>query len=63
MLMDISFGGAIVAGLLSFLSPCILPIVPFYLCYMAGISMSDLQGQDEIPARTHRRLIFASICA
>jgi len=62
MLMDITFGGAVVAGLLSFFSPCILPIVPFYLCYMAGISMSDLQGHDDIPAKTHRKLILASIC-
>jgi len=62
MLMDITFGGAVVAGLLSFFSPCILPIVPFYLCYMAGISMSDLQSHDEIPANTHRKLILASIC-
>ena len=62
MLLDISFGGAVVAGLLSFFSPCILPIVPFYLCYMAGISMSDLQGHDDIPGSTHRKLIFASIC-
>ena len=58
---DISFSGAILAGLLSFLSPCILPMVPFYLCYMAGIGMADLQGNEEIPAKTHRKLIFASI--
>lgn len=62
MLMDISFGGAVIAGLLSFFSPCILPIVPFYLCYMAGISMSDLQDNDELPAGTHKKLILASIC-
>lgn len=62
MFLDITFGGAIVAGLLSFLSPCILPMVPFYLCYMAGISMSALQGRDDIPASTHRKLILASIC-
>jgi cytochrome c-type biogenesis protein len=60
-MLDITFGGAVVAGLLSFFSPCILPIVPFYLCYMAGISMSDLQDEREIPVKTHRRLIFASI--
>jgi cytochrome c-type biogenesis protein len=29
--LDISFGGAALAGILSFLSPCILPMVPFYL--------------------------------
>jgi cytochrome c-type biogenesis protein len=61
-MLDITFGGAIIAGLLSFLSPCILPMVPFYLCYMAGISMNDLQGKDDIPPSTHRKLILASIC-
>ncbi len=61
-MLDITYGGAIIAGLLSFLSPCILPIVPFYLCYMAGISMSELQGKTDIPSSTHRKLIFASIC-
>lgn len=35
---------AVVAGLLSFLSPCVLPIVPPYLAYMGGISMSEMQG-------------------
>ncbi|ARE39188.1 hypothetical protein RGUI_1047 [Rhodovulum sp. P5] len=33
---------ALAAGLLSFLSPCVLPIVPPYLAYMGGISMGDL---------------------
>ncbi|MGB0660269.1 MAG: cytochrome c biogenesis CcdA family protein [Mangrovicoccus sp.] len=33
---------ALVAGLLSFLSPCVLPIVPPYLAYMSGISVSDM---------------------
>jgi cytochrome c-type biogenesis protein len=61
-MLDVTFGGAVVAGLLSFLSPCILPMVPFYLCYMAGISMNDLKGADDIPAHTHRKLILASIC-
>jgi cytochrome c-type biogenesis protein len=34
---------AALAGLLSFLSPCVLPIVPPYLAYMGGISMSELR--------------------
>ena len=29
MLFDMSYGGALLAGLLSFLSPCVLPMVPF----------------------------------
>lgn len=35
---------ALVAGVLSFLSPCVLPIVPPYLAYMGGISVRDLNA-------------------
>lgn len=35
---------ALAAGLLSFLSPCVLPIVPPYLAYMGGVSVRDLNG-------------------
>lgn len=34
---------ALAAGLLSFLSPCVLPIVPPYLAYMGGVSVSDMK--------------------
>ncbi|WP_102224518.1 cytochrome c biogenesis CcdA family protein [Acidimangrovimonas sediminis] len=37
---------ALMAGVLSFLSPCVLPIVPPYLAYMGGISVTELQGRD-----------------
>ena len=44
---------ALFAGLLSFLSPCVLPIVPPYLAYMSGISMGDLrQGRSALLAAT-----------
>jgi cytochrome c-type biogenesis protein len=39
---------ALVAGLLSFLSPCVLPIVPPYLAYMGGISMAELRGDGGV---------------
>lgn len=35
---------ALLAGVVSFLSPCVLPIVPPYLAYMSGVSISDMQG-------------------
>ena len=35
---------AVLAGLLSFLSPCVLPIVPPYLAYMGGVSMTEMAG-------------------
>ena len=46
---DVGYGAAAFAGLLSFLSPCILPIVPFYLCYIAGISFETLTDEDVTP--------------
>ncbi|WP_095588963.1 cytochrome c biogenesis CcdA family protein [Actibacterium ureilyticum] len=60
-MLDISFGGAALAGILSFLSPCILPMVPFYLCYMAGISMTELRGDDTIAPGAQRRLVLSAV--
>ncbi|MBM7067892.1 cytochrome c biogenesis CcdA family protein [Actibacterium sp. 188UL27-1] len=37
---------ALMAGIISFLSPCVLPIVPPYLAYMGGVSMSDMQDSQ-----------------
>jgi cytochrome c-type biogenesis protein len=36
---------AFVAGLLSFLSPCVLPLIPSYMTYITGLSFSDLQAE------------------
>jgi cytochrome c-type biogenesis protein len=59
--MDVSYGGALVAGLLSFVSPCVLPLVPPYLCYLAGVSLDQLTGEaSEGVAR--RRIVFSALC-
>ena len=42
--MDVTFASALLAGAISFLSPCVLPLVPPYLCYMAGVSMDDFRA-------------------
>ena len=60
-MFDVSYLGALVAGLLSFLSPCILPIVPFYLSYLAGAGMAAIQGDEPLPPDVQRRAIIASI--
>jgi len=60
-MLDISFAGAALAGLLSFFTPCILPMVPFYLCYMAGISMSELQKDGDIAPGAQKRLVLSAI--
>ncbi|MGY9046391.1 MAG: cytochrome c biogenesis CcdA family protein [Rhodobacterales bacterium] len=35
---------ALLAGIVSFLSPCVLPIVPPYLAFMSGVSVAEMQG-------------------
>jgi cytochrome c-type biogenesis protein len=55
---DVSLAGAFLAGLVSFLSPCVLPLVPGYISMLSGIGMEQLrQGQ------TPRGGLFASSLA
>ncbi|HEX8959946.1 MAG TPA: cytochrome c biogenesis protein CcdA [Geobacteraceae bacterium] len=42
---NITFVGAFIAGLLSFLSPCVLPLIPSYITYITGLSFADLQAE------------------
>lgn len=44
---EIPFLTAFAAGAISFLSPCVLPLVPPYLCYMAGVSIDALAGNKK----------------
>jgi len=60
-MLDISYAGAAFAGLLSFFTPCILPMVPFYLCYMAGISMSELREDGAIATGAQKRLVISAV--
>ena len=48
---------ALVAGVISFLSPCVLPIVPPYLAYMSGVSLNDMSGGGE----ARKRAVIAAL--
>lgn len=50
---------AVLAGVLSFLSPCVLPIVPPYLAYMGGISMTQMGEAEDRAAR--RRVMLSAV--
>ena len=56
---NVTFPAAAAAGLLSFLSPCVLPLVPPYLTYLAGVSMEDLEIETRSAAR--RDILLSSI--
>ncbi|HEX3118104.1 MAG TPA: cytochrome c biogenesis protein CcdA [Candidatus Acidoferrum sp.] len=55
---DVSLAGAFLAGLISFLSPCVLPLVPGYISMLSGIGMEQLR-QGQAP----RSGLFASALA
>lgn len=42
---QITYLGAFLAGLLSFLSPCVLPLIPSFITYITGLSFSDLDSE------------------
>ena len=61
-MLEISMFGALIAGLLSFFTPCVLPMVPFYLSYMGGLSMAELRGDGRISPGAQRRLLISAAC-
>lgn len=61
-MFDVTLLGALVAGLLSFLSPCVLPIVPFYLSYLAGVGMNQISADSEITGAVRVRAVLAACC-
>lgn len=65
MAIDVSYLSAAGAGALSFLSPCVLPLVPPYLCYMAGVTVEDFRNGSAVSAEAgggrRAALIMAAI--
>ncbi|MGI9483792.1 MAG: cytochrome c biogenesis CcdA family protein [Hyphomicrobiales bacterium] len=57
---DVTYPAAVGAGLLSFLSPCVLPLVPPYLCYLAGTSLEELSSSDKLEPGMAQRVAISS---
>jgi cytochrome c-type biogenesis protein len=59
MASDVSIFAALIAGLVSFLSPCVLPLVPPYLVYLAGTSLERFADKEPEP-RVKRETVLAA---
>jgi cytochrome c-type biogenesis protein len=60
MSTDVTIAAALFAGLLSFLSPCVLPLVPPYLVYLAGASLERF-ADAEPEQRVRRETVLAAL--
>jgi len=60
MSADVTIAAALFAGLLSFLSPCVLPLVPPYLVYLAGASLERF-ADAEPERRVRRETVLAAL--
>jgi cytochrome c-type biogenesis protein len=58
-MQNVTIAAALLAGMLSFLSPCVLPLVPPYLVYLTGTSLERFAG-EEPPPRVLRETLAAA---
>ncbi len=59
--LEVGHAGAFAAGLLSFLSPCVLPLVPPYLCFIGGLTLDQLAEDQAAGGAAARRVFVASL--
>jgi len=58
---QISYAGALAAGFLSFASPCVLPLVPAYLCFLGGASLDQLTAKEGVDKALARQVFMSAI--
>ena len=57
---SVSYLGALLAGGLSFVSPCVLPLIPGYISFVSGVSLEELTDKEK--AQKHlSRILFNTI--
>ena len=57
---DVNVFVAFAAGILSFLSPCVLPLIPSYLSFISGVSLEEIRGAQNAGA-VRRRVVLNSV--
>lgn len=57
----VTYLGAFGAGLLSFASPCVLPLIPAYLCFLGGASLDELTAEGGVDKHVQRRVFISAL--
>src|SRR4249920_1558339 len=63
-MQEVTLLAAFVAGVLSFVSPCVLPLIPGYLSFVSGVTLDEMRGTSAgvtAPADVRRRAVVMSI--
>jgi cytochrome c-type biogenesis protein len=61
---NVTLLAAFVAGILSFISPCVLPLIPGYLSFVSGVTLDDMRGTGAVavaPTGVRRRAVTMSL--
>lgn len=64
MIENVTLLAAFGAGLLSFISPCVLPLIPGYLSYISGLSLDEMRGTGAVavaPPAVRNRVLMSSL--
>src|SRR5207302_10873801 len=61
MIHDVSIPAALIAGLVSFMSPCVLPLVPPYLIYLTGATIEHVANDETASASKRAVMISAAL--
>ena len=59
--LNVSIEAALLAGVISFLSPCVLPLVPPYLCFITGATLDELSEPEALSGVQQRRALLAAL--
>ena len=60
MSQEVTLLAAFVAGILSFVSPCVLPLIPGYISFISGLTLEEMQGTESVAA-SRRQVLIASL--
>jgi cytochrome c-type biogenesis protein len=58
---EVTLIAAFVAGFLSFISPCVLPLIPGYVSFVSGVSLEEMRAGATAPTASRRRVLITSL--
>ena len=59
LLADPTYPAALLAGLLSFFSPCVVPLIPSYFCFITGLTLDELTTASQAAVR--RKIVLSTL--